>query len=145
MLHTSVKFDLKRDLRAAREIHLPVWVLLLAGVGAALIAILLDHYGKIVFALPVYNSLVVFSYLIALRWGLRMRIWFWVALTIFAILHVPLILLIPWTNKWVPPFAIATLDTVDFCTILWLLSVLGRFMKEPRACKNEGVRPSAGN
>jgi hypothetical protein len=40
---------------------------------------------------------------IALRWKLRQQVWFWITMTILAALHLPLILLVPWSTKWIPP------------------------------------------
>ena len=44
-------------------------------------------------------------------------------MTIIAALHVPLVLFIPWTTKWVPALAIATIDSVDLIVILAILTV----------------------
>lgn len=40
-------------------------------------------------------------------------------------LHVPLILLVPWGGRWVAALAIAAIDSLDFCLILWVLSFVG--------------------
>ena len=52
---------------------------------------------------------------------------------ILAALHVPLVLYVPWTTKWVPALAIAAIDSADFCVILAILSVVGKFMGGPEA------------
>jgi hypothetical protein len=46
-----------------------------------------------------------------------------------AALHVPLILLIPWTTQWVPALAIGVIDSADFCVIIWVLAAVGRLME----------------
>lgn len=135
MLPVDINF--RRDLGAAKRIHLPWWMLLALALSAAFCAALFDHIGRIDLALPVMNSLVVFGYLIKLRWNLKTRIWFWGTMIVCAALHVPLMMSIPWTIKWVPPFAIATLDTVDFWVILAILSVIGRFMSERETSMHE--------
>jgi hypothetical protein len=52
---------------------------------------------------------------------------------IMAALHVPLILFIPWTTKWVPALAIAAIDSADFCVILAVLSIAGKYMEGQKA------------
>jgi hypothetical protein len=45
---------------------------------------------------------------------LRRQAWFWIAMTVSAALHVPLILFVPWTARWVPALAITVGATADF-------------------------------
>ncbi|MDE3106183.1 MAG: hypothetical protein KGK08_13510 [Acidobacteriota bacterium] len=129
MLLTS----LKNDINAAKRIRLPWWILLPGVIVAAFSAALFDRFGKLYLVLPVLNSIAVLGFLVALKWKLRKRIWFWVTIIIVAALHVPLILFIPWTTKWVPALAIAAIDSADFCVILAILSVVEKFMGEPQA------------
>jgi len=133
LLLTSLGLDLKNDIDAAKRIRLPWWALLSVVIVAAFSAALFDHFGKLYLVLPVLNSIAVLGFLIALKWKLRTRMWFWITMLIFAALHVPLILFIPWTTKWVPALAIAAIDSADFCVILWVLLVVGRFMGESEA------------
>ncbi len=46
-------------------------------------------------------------------------------------LHLPLILFIPWTTKWIPAFVIMPFGIADSYAMLWVLSVVGKFMGEP--------------
>ena len=82
-------------------------------------------------SLPVLNCIAVFGFLIALKWKLRRRIWFWCIMIFIAALHVPLILFIPWTTQWVPALAIGMIDSADFCVIVWVLAAAGRLMEDP--------------
>jgi len=84
-------------------------------------------------ALPVLNSIGVFGFLIALKWKLRRRFWFWGILILIAALHVPLIMFIPWTTQWVPALAIGVIDSADFCLIVWILAAVGRLMEGSNA------------
>jgi hypothetical protein len=124
---------MKQDIRAAKKIRLPWWGTLCAIIGSGLSAALFDHYGRLELALPVLNGIVVIAYLLAVKWGLRRRPWFWATMLIVVGLHVPVILLIPWTTKWVPAATIAVIDSVDFYLILAILSVVGNFMEERSA------------
>lgn len=52
---------------------------------------------------------------------------------VFAALHVPLILFVPWTTKWVPAFVIIPIGMADLYLMLLALSVVGKFMEGPKA------------
>ena len=67
-----------------------------------------------------------------MKWRLRRHTWFWITMTVIVALHVPLILFVPWGTRWVPALAIAAIDSVDFCLILWVLSFIGNLMGGPR-------------
>jgi hypothetical protein len=58
--------------------------------------------------------------------------WFWVTMVVIAAIHIPLILFVPWTTKWVPALAIASIDALDFCLILWILAIVEKFVREPK-------------
>jgi len=83
--------------------------------------------------LPLLNSIGMLGFMVVVKWKLRRHAWFWVTMMIAAALHVPLILFIPWTTKWVLALAIAAIDSADFCVILAILSVVGKFMGGPEA------------
>ena len=129
---SQLRTDLKRDLRAARKIRFPWWAGLTLAASAALCAAMFDHFKRLDLALPDMNSFVVFGYLIRLKWYLRNRIWFWATMLFCALLHVPLIMAIPWTTKWVLPGAVAIIDAVDFCVILVLLAVFEKIVSDNR-------------
>ena len=46
-----------------------------------------------------------------------------------ATLHLPLILFVPWTTKWIPAVVIAPFGIADLYAMLWVLAVVGRYMK----------------
>jgi chromate transport protein ChrA len=125
--------DIKSDIQTAKKMHLPRWAILPGIIIAFLCSWLFDYFGKLSMVLPVLNCIGVFGFLIALKWKLRKRTWFWGIMIFIAALHVPLILLIPWTTQWVPALAIAVIDSADFCVIVWVLAAVGKFMEEPSA------------
>ena len=120
--------DFKSEISAAKQMRLPWWGVLSWTACCFPVIALLDHFGEINLALPILNSVGMFGFLIALKWKLRKFAWFWAIVLIMAGLHVPLILLIPWTVKWVPAVAIASIDTADLIMLLWLVSLVGNFM-----------------
>ena len=133
MLLTSLGADLKKDIGAAKRIRLPWWGILSWMIVCLPVIVLLDHFGKLYLVLPLLNSIGMLGFMVVVKWKLRRHAWFWVTMMIAAALHVPLILFIPWTTKWVPALAIAAIDSADFCVILAILSVVGKFMGGPEA------------
>jgi hypothetical protein len=81
---------------------------------------------------------------IAMRWRLRRHVWFWVTLMVLAALHVPLILFVPWTTKWVPALAIIPIAIADLYIMLWVLWAAGKFMGNG-ILKNEPVHKVTGS
>ena len=125
--------DIKSDIQTAKKMRLPRWGILPGIIIAFLCSWLFDYFGKLSMVLPVLNSIGVFGFLIALKWNLRRRSWFWGIMIFIAALHVPLIMFIPWTTQWVPALAIGVIDSADFCLIIWILAAVGKFMEEPSA------------
>lgn len=70
-----------------------------------------------------------------LKWKLRRNTWFWVVMIIIAVLHIPLLLFVPWTTRWVPAATMAVIDSADFCMILWILAIVGKFMEKLKAAE----------
>ena len=129
----SVANDIKSSIRAAKKIRLPWWGVLCLIIGSLPIYWLFDHFSKLSSALPTLNCIAVLCFAIATKWKLRRGAWFWFTMAIIAALHIPLILFLPWTARWVPAFAIAAIDSVDLIVILAILSVVGRLSEGPRA------------
>ena len=96
------------------------------------IAWLFDDFGKLGLALPTLNSIAVLGFMLVLKRKLWRHAWFWGTMAVIAALHVPLILFGPWWTRWVPALAIAVVDSLDFCLILWILAVVAKFMGEPK-------------
>ena len=129
----SLDFDLKKEIRAAKKLRLPGWLIVCIIIVGTPSAAVFDHFGRLDLYLPVANSIGVLGFLVALKWNLRRHAWFWITMSIIAALHVPLILLVPWTTKWIPALAIAGIDSVDIVVILAILSVLRKFMDGPNS------------
>jgi chromate transport protein ChrA len=124
--------DVKSDIKAAKKLRLPRWAILPGIVVAFLCAWLFDRFGRLNLMLPIWNSVAVLGLMFVLKWRLRRHAWFWITMTVIVALHVPLILFVPWGTRWVPALAIAAIDSLDFCLILWILSFVGNLMGGPR-------------
>ena len=112
--------------------RLPWWGVLCVIFGALPLLFLFDHFRKLALARPTLTSAAMVTIAIALRWKLRRHVWFWITMAVIAALHVPLILFVPWTTKWVPAFVIIPIGMADLYVTLWILSVVGNFMERPK-------------
>jgi hypothetical protein len=124
--------ELKSEIKKAQRIRLPWWALLCILLVTITLCFLFDDFGKLALVVPTMNSVLVISFVIAIKWQSRRSMWFWVTMTVIAILHVLLILFVPWSDKWVPGAAIACIDAVDFLAILAILFFLERLIKAPK-------------
>jgi hypothetical protein len=124
----SIVSGVKSDIKAAKRMRLPWWAVLCLLVFGMPLPWLFDHFGRLNLMLPIWNSVAVLGFMFVLKWKLRRYAWFWITMTLIVVLHVPLILFVPWGTRWVPALAIAVIDSADFCLILWILSVVGRVL-----------------
>ncbi len=76
------------------------------------------------------NTILVLCFILFLKRRLWSHPWFWVTMAVVALLHIPLILFVPWGTKWVPALVFAGIDTADFCLIIWIFVLLGKFLTE---------------
>ena len=122
----SLVDDVRGEITTAKS-YVPWWGVLCVVIGSYLCAELLDKLGKLDLVVPILNTVVVLGFMLALKRKLWQHAWFWVTMFLIALIHVPLILFVPWGTKWVPALAIAVIDSADFCLILWIISAVGKF------------------
>ena len=122
----SLKAEVKSDLKAAQKLWMPWWLVLIWMAICLSVIVLFDSVGRLGMALPLLNCIAVFAFLIYLKRGLSRQVSFWVSLAILATLHALMIWYVPWTTKWVPAVAIATISSLDFCLMLWIVDVVAR-------------------
>jgi hypothetical protein len=123
-----------------RRARLPWWGVLCGIFATILLALLFDHLGRFDLARPSLISAAMVAIAVTLRWKLRRHLWFWVTMTFLAALHLPLILFVPWTTKWIPAFVIAPFGIADLYAMLWVLSVVGKFLQGPDAPEDEHLQ-----
>ena len=127
--------DIKNDIKDAKKVRLPWWALLCLAIGSLPIYWFFYHFGRFDLALPMLNCILVLGFLIALKRKLWPHMWFWVTMAVLAALHVPLVLFVPWTTRWVPALAIAAIDSADLIAMLAILAVVGQLVDGPRAAE----------
>ena len=96
--------------------------------GTILLALMFVSVGRFDLARPTMVSVAMVSLAITMKWKLRTHGWFWITIVILAVLHIPLILFVPWTTKWIPAILIAPIGIVDLYAMLWAISVVGQFV-----------------
>lgn len=112
--------------------RLPWWGVLCVIAGTILLGLLFIEFGRFDLARPSLLTAAIIVLTIIMRWKLKRHVWFWLTTIIFAVLHVPLILFVPWTTKWIPAFVIIPIGIADLYVLLWVLSVVGKFMGEQK-------------
>ena len=61
-------------------------------------------------------------------WYLRKRVWFWMAITLLTIIHVVLIVVVPWTNKSFPAPTLWPIGIADFAAIYGSIKLVEKAM-----------------
>ena len=92
---------------------------------------LFDHFGRFDLALPTLISIGTLGFAIAIKWKLRRHMWFWITMAAIVTLHVPLILFVPWTTKWVPAPLLVPFCIADLIVMLAIVSVVGKLVEDP--------------
>jgi hypothetical protein len=118
-----------------RQMRLPWWGVLCVIIGALPVFFLFDHFGKLAIARPTLYSVAIIAITIAMRWKLRGHMWFWITMIFFAALHALLILLIPWTTRWIPALVVIPIGMADSYAMLWVVSVVGQFRGASKAAE----------
>ena len=62
-------------------------------------------------------------------WDLRTRVWFWLTISIIALLHVPLILLVPWPLKQLTYIALLPAGLLDFGIAYGIIRLVENMME----------------
>ena len=64
-----------------------------------------------------------------MRWDLRKRIWFWATIAVLVLLHVPIILLVPWSNVNYPGVVLLPQALLELAVAYGCVKVVERAMK----------------
>jgi hypothetical protein len=71
---------------------------------------------------------IVMTLAVKVRWELSECTWFWVTIAVLVAVHAPLIVLLPWTSKWVPAASIYPLAVLDGIVILMVVQFVEKRM-----------------
>ena len=123
-LASEIKNDVKADLKVAKKMRLRWRGLLCVFIGTLLVAWAFDHFGRFDLTRPALVSAGAIAFAIAIKWDLRRRAWFWIAIFILAALHVALLASVPWADKWVPAAVSAGVCTIDVFVMLAIIDAI---------------------
>jgi hypothetical protein len=96
--------------------------------GTVLLGLLLYYFGKLAFARPTIYSAVVIAIAVAMQWELRRHVWFWITVAVIVALHVPLVLFVPWTTKWIPAILITPICAGDLAMVIALIKLVEKLV-----------------
>ena len=85
-----------------KQLRLPWLEILCIIFGTVLLGLLFMAFGRLDLAKPSLLFAAMVALTIAMRWRLRRHVWFWLTMAVLAALHLPVILFVPWTHKWIP-------------------------------------------
>lgn len=118
--------DIRDDLRDAKRIRFSSWAMVCWLATCGVIVWLLDSLDRFDLALPTLNSIAVIGFLAVLKRPFWRRGWFIVTIAVLALLHIPIIVFVPWTTKWIPALLVAVIDSADLVAMLALFAVAKR-------------------
>jgi hypothetical protein len=64
-----------------------------------------------------------------MRWDLRKRLWLWITIAIWVLLHVPLVLLVPWSNTNYPGVVLLPQALLDLAVVYGCIKLIEKVMK----------------
>jgi hypothetical protein len=93
------------------------------GLGWGGLGLLAEHYVGPGSGLPTSLSAGMIALSIWWRWDLSDRPWFWLVAGVIAVLHLILIISIPWTTHWIPAVVSTPICIVDGLLILKIFNL----------------------
>jgi hypothetical protein len=72
-----------------------------------------------------------------LRWELRKYLWFWLTMACIVGAHIPLVLLVPWTSRWVPAVGLLPIVVADIAIIFGCLHFVEKW-RNPNSSSKQG-------
>jgi hypothetical protein len=123
--------QLHDDLKRARKWRLHWRGLLCLFIVSMPIMGLFYYFGRPDLARPTFVSVTALGFVIAVKWQLRERAWFWIMMSFFVGLHVLLVLSITWSTEWIPAVVSTGTATIDIYALLAVVSVVEQFAERP--------------
>jgi len=92
------------------------------------LGLLAEHFVRPGSGLPASLCAAVIVAAIWWRWDLRDRPWFWGTVIAIVALHIPLILFVHWTTRWIPAAISNPFCIVDGLLILGIFNLGERYI-----------------
>ena len=99
-------------------------------IGAAMLPVFLlfRHFGRVDLALPafIYGGMILLA--IGICWDSRARLWFWAVIIFVLVLHVFLLLKVPWPHFKASRISVLPIALVDLLGILGIIKFVQKFV-----------------
>ena len=96
--------------------------------------LLFRQFGRVDLALPICICLGGVLFAVRMRWDLRRRFWFWATLVLVLLLHVPLIIMVPFPRITVNRITLLPFGVADFLIFFGAVRLVERLIvKSPPA------------
>jgi hypothetical protein len=86
------------------------------------------HIGKTGIGLSVSICLGMILLAIKIRWELRKRIWFWATIVLVLLLHVPMVLRVPWPHMTINRITLLPIGVADLLLTLGAIRFVETFI-----------------
>ncbi len=134
--------SLRGSLKEIKQLRLSWKGVLGVIAGTILIGLLFLRFGRFDLARPAILSLGMIVFAIRVKWELKRRVWFWITMTVIVALHIPLILFVPWTTRWIPALVVTPICFADFVVILAIIKLLEKRLEKPTSRDARASSPS---
>jgi hypothetical protein len=104
------------------------WVIV-AGICTSPLFILFAYFGDPGRGQAAWVSAISLATATRFLWDLRRRVWFWLTISIIALLHVPLILLVAWPLKQLTYIALLPAGLLDFGIAYGIIRLVENMME----------------
>lgn len=89
---------------------------------------LFSHFGEPGNGRAAWLCLGMLLIAIKVRWELHRHSWFWGTVVLIALAEIPMVVLVPWTSKWIPAIVMLPFCIVDCLAILWAIQTVEKWM-----------------
>jgi phosphatidylserine synthase len=111
--------------------RLPWWGVVGIFFGSLALCWVLNRFGRLEESIPIAGGSAMCAIAVRLKWELRDRPWFWITMAIVVVIHILLIVNIPWTSRWIPSIAMAAVASADLIVIIIIIAVVQRLVEGP--------------
>src|ERR1700723_694072 len=115
--------------RKPRSIRNFLWAITVMALTSPLFFVF-DNQGKPGTGRAAWICAGMFLVVMKVRWELKSRPWFWSTIVVLLTLHIPLILYVPWTSRWIPAAGILPIGVLDCAIILGSIALVEKMMKQ---------------
>ena len=71
------------------------------------------------------------------NWTFRQRLWFWMTLVILTVLHILLVLLVPWSSASYPGITLLPIAVVDYAIVWGCIKLVEKAMSRDDAASSQ--------